>query len=158
MLRPLNLAAVSQELSLDSVEINKRPVSRKRRWLIMLIVVILLGASAVVWRQMVPTGLGGIRQVVPFLCFSQERGKFQSPDGETTLVVYTNDAGAGHSGLFPSWVMQEHWYGDSVVAKGYLEESRGPVPLKWTGSRTFTIGFMKGRYDDAPAPQTVTLH
>ena len=124
----------------------------------MFIIVIFLGAGIVVWRQIVPAGLGGIRQVVPFLCFSQGRGKFQSPDGEITLIVYTNDAGAGHSGLFPSWIVQEHWYGDSLVAKGYLEESRGSVPLEWTGPRTFTIEFVRGRYDDAPAQQTVTLH
>jgi len=122
-----------------------------------LIAVGVIFVAIVVVRQLIPSGLGGIQQVVPFLFFSESRGDFVSPSGDITLTVYTNDAGAGHSGLFPTWVIRKHWYGDEVVARGYLEDSQGPVPLAWTGPRTVNIRFVKGRYDDTPYPQTVTL-
>jgi len=108
-------------------------------------------------RQLIPTGLGGCGHVVPFLFFSEKRGEFESPGGEITLVVYTNDAGAAHSGNFPTWVVREHWYGDEVVAKGYLGESRGPVPLTWTTPRSARIVFVKARYDQTPDPQSIDL-
>ncbi len=117
----------------------------------------LVGAFLLFARQIVPSGLGGMKQIIPYLFFSQSRGVFVPPGGTSRVEVVTNDAGAAHSGHFPTWVVREHWYGDEVVAKGYLEESQGPFPLKWTGPRTFTIGFVKGRYDDTPAPQLVTL-
>lgn len=108
-------------------------------------------------RQLIPSGLGGLKQIAPFLFFSINRGTFNSPDGEITLVVYSNDAGAAHSGAFPTWVVQKHWYGDEVVAKGYMAESHGLIPLTWISSRSVKIIFVKGRYDDTPEPKTIEL-
>lgn len=138
---------------------NRRPgrPGRKTKRLRALIAIAVLVVAALGIRQLVPTGLGGLKQVIPFLFFSEKRVEVTSPDGEITLVVYTNDAGAAHSGWFPTWVVRKHWYGDEVVAKGYLQESRGPVPLTWTTPRSAVIVFMKGRYDDTPEPHSIDM-
>ncbi len=144
---------------MDTLENNQEPHSsrRKRRRLRALIAIGILIVGFLGIRQLIPTGLGGFRAVIPFLFFSENRGEFKSPDGEITLVVYTNDAGAAHSGFFPTWVIREHWYGNEVVAKGCLEESRGPVPLTWTTPRSASIVFVKGRYGDMLDPQSIDL-
>ena len=146
-------------MNLDASANNKKPRSswrkRKRLYAIIAIGVLIVGILGV--RQLIPTGLGGLRQVVPFLFFSEKRGEYKSPDGEITLVVYTNNAGAAHSGSFPTWVVREHWYGDKVVTKGYLARSHGPVPLTWTTPRSASIVFVKGRYDDTPDPKSICL-
>ena len=120
-----------------------------------LMAVVLLGIVGV--RQLIPSGLGGMRQVVPFLFFSEKRATYTSPNNNITVAVYSNDAGAAHSGMFPTWVIMEHWYGDEVIAKGYLSSSRDTVPLVWTGPRTITIRFAKDRYDETPSPQTIEI-
>jgi hypothetical protein len=102
----------------------------------------------VVTVNVVPWGLGGVRQIVPYLCFSHARGTLCSPGGASAVAVVTNDAGAAHSGSFPSWVIVRHWWGKEVVARGYLKESEGPVPLVWTSETSFRLTFAKQRYGD----------
>lgn len=135
-----------------------RPSHRKRRLLAGAVVMFLTGTAIVVVKQTIPTGLGGMRQIIPFLFFSEEAARFTSADGDIVLIVYVNDAGAAHSGQFPTWIVQRHWYGGTVVARGYLEHPRDRVPLTWLGPREFRIEFRKDRYDYRPAPRTIELN
>lgn len=134
------------------------PVFRKWRWLLVSVSIIAITVAIIAIKQVLPAGLGGVRQVVPFLFFSQEVARYPSPDGRDVIIVYVNDAGASHSGWFPAWIVQARWHGDRVVAKGYLRDSQGPVPLVWTGPRTFMIEFMKGRHDNSAFSELVELN
>jgi hypothetical protein len=109
-------------------------------------VAVVIPALIIMW--IVPSGIGGIKQILPYLFFSHCRGHYESPGGTSDVVVVTNDAGAMHSGNFPTWIMVEKWSGKCVVAKGYLRDSRGPVPLEWVTETTFTVTFCAGRYDN----------
>jgi len=111
-------------------------------------VLVALAIIPVITMNFIPWGVGGIRQVGPYLWFAHVRGSFSSPGGTSTVVVVTNDAGAAHSGNFPSWLVVQRWWGKEVVAKGYLQDSRGPVPLVWTGENSLRITFMKTRHGD----------
>lgn len=110
--------------------------------------VLLIVGSCLGFRQLVPSGLGGAKHIMPYLCFSYDRGAFKSPGGTSQVRIVSNDGGATHSGHFPSWVIVDHWWGKEVVAKGYLESSQGPVPLVWLDETSFTINFYKERHGD----------
>ena len=130
--------------------------NRRRKWRITVAIVLLVAAALLIGiMHLLPVGLGGPKHIIPFLFSTLDRGTYSSPDGRNRVEIYSNDAGAMHSGTFPSWVVRRHWWGAEVVAKGYLEDSRGPVPLKWVGARTATIEFVKGKHDDTPVPQTI---
>ncbi len=132
--------------------------NRRRRWWITVAIVLLVAAAiAIGTMHLLPVGLGGPKHIIPFLFFTLNRGTYSSPDSRSRVEIYSNDGGAMHSGTFPSWVVRRHWWGAEVIAKGYLMDSRGPVPLKWVGSRTATIVFVKGKHDYTPAPQTIEL-
>ena len=121
--------------------------SRKKR----IIIVSCFAFAAVLLlavRQIVPSGLGGMKQIIPYLFFSQSTGMFASPSGSSRVEVVSNDAGAAHSGHFPTWVIVRHWWGKEVVAKGYLKSSQGDVPITWSSERSFTIVFSKQRHGD----------
>lgn len=120
---------------------------RKKRLLVIgsLVLTAMLLVSV---RHVLPSGLGGMKQVVPYVFFSQSRGVFTSPSGTHRVEVITNDAGAAHSGSFPTWVIVRRWWGKEVVAKGYLKVSQGDVPIVWSGEKSFTIMFAKQRYAD----------
>ena len=120
----------------------------------LLVVAVCLGVAG---RLLIPTGLGGVQQIVPYLYFSHTRGEFRSPDGDVELTVFTNDAGAAHSGTFPTWVIRHHWYGDEAVTKGYLLDSWGQAPLTWVSDRAFRIEFVAGRKSSQPAAAVVIV-
>jgi hypothetical protein len=128
--------------------------SRRRRRAIVGFVLLAMVASYATWRHIVPSGLGG---VTPYLVASANRGDFVSPGNSHTVTVYSNDAGAAHSGHFWTWVVEREWHGLVVVAKGYLDESTGPVPLRWKSQNSFVIDFVAGRYDGTTAPMEVDL-
>jgi len=133
--------------------------TQNKRWSVYIWVVvgalITLGA-AIGTMHIVPIGLES-GDAIAFVFFAQNRGTYSSPDGRSRITVYTADAGAAHSGAFWSWVVRRHWYGAQVVAAGYLEKSRGPVPFKWTGSGTAIVTFVKGRHDHDPAPRSIKV-
>ena len=114
----------------------------KRRIIVICSLALIVSIVLSMW-QIVPSGLGGIRAVVPYLWFSQSRGLFTSPSSTSRVEMVTNDAGAAHSGNFATWVIVRHWWGKEVVAKGYLGSSEGDVPISWSGEKSFTITFLK---------------
>lgn len=131
-------------------------MKRRRRMVLIIAVTVIIPVLYVAYRHVVPIGLGGSRQIVPFLFFSTDRGTYDSPDGSCSVSVYSNDAGAAHSGFFPSWVVRRHWWGREVAAKGYLKSSTGGVPLTWRGRCRFQILFTQGPYDDTEKPVEVS--
>jgi hypothetical protein len=98
--------------------------------------------------HVIPNGLGGIKPIFAYIFFSLDRGVYTSPCGTSLVRVVSNDAGAMHSGHFLTWVLEQHWWGEQVVARGFLESSRGPVPLVWLDETSFSITFAKNRYGD----------
>jgi len=85
---------------------------------------------------------------LPFTLAKVEGPKLQSPDG-STLRVYFNDAGAAHSGLHWTWVVQNSWLlGKTVVAAGFVspEVVMGdkPFPLEWKGPHFARVDFDSG--------------
>ena len=116
------------------------------KWRILFACLLLLAALSLCIRHVIPSGLGGMKQIIPYLFFSVDRGRYTSPAGTLQVRVISNDAGAAHSGHFPTWVIVQHWWGKEVVAKGYLESSRGSVPLVWLDETSFSIKFAQNRH------------
>ena len=108
-------------------------------------------------RHAVPFGPGQWRDILPYYLFSLDRGEFVSPGGAWRVWVVSNDAGAMHNGNFPTWVIVRRWWGKQVVAEGYLDESRGPVPIRWTSETAFEIGFVAGRHSSVVSTVRVDL-
>jgi hypothetical protein len=78
----------------------------------------------------------------------------RSPDGQRTVHVYFNDAGAMHSGNHWTWIVEDSWlWGRSVVSAGYLDPGiavKGePVPLEWGPHNEVQVRFLPGRYSRA---------
>jgi hypothetical protein len=124
------------------------------RWLVGLGVVAIL--IVVLWRAYIPSGLSGWTYE-SYLFWSEDRAEFTSPDGEIALVVRVWDGGATDGGNRPTAVIQQRWWGDKVVAKGYLLDLGHDIHLTWIDSRTFTINFVDSKKGRTPAPLTVTL-
>lgn len=118
---------------------------RAKWWILIAGLVLLVAHLLCVWCE-IPSGLGGMKQIIPYLFFSVDRGTSASPGGTSEVRVISNDAGAMHSGCFWTWVVVQHWWGKQVVAKGYLDSSQGPVPLVWLDETSFSITFVKSRY------------
>lgn len=135
--------------------ISEQMITAKRTFLIAC-VLLLVGFSVCIG-HLIPSGLGGIKQVIPYLLFSIDRGAYMSPGGTSKVRVVSNDAGAAHSGNFPTWVILQHWWGKQVVAKGYMESPRGVVPAVWLDETTFSITFVKNRHGGDNETVTVRL-
>jgi hypothetical protein len=116
-----------------------------------------LVAGLLWYRLTIPYGLGGVENIVPYLMFSEDREVSVSPDGEIVLRVRVYDGGATDGGNRPTDIIREQWWGDKVVVSGYLYDLAQDIELTWTGPRTFTINFVRGKRDTTPAPRTVTL-
>jgi hypothetical protein len=127
-----------------------------KRW-ISVACLLLFAALLLYIIQVIPTGLGGIKQIIPYLLFSVDRGVFTSPAQTSQVRVVSNDAGAMHSGKFWTWVLMQHWWGKQVVAMGYLESSHDPVPLAWIDETSFAITFSKNRYGNEKETVEVQL-
>lgn len=96
--------------------------------------------------EYVPWGAVG----VPYLAASRKGPALQSPDGQYTVEVVYNDAGAAHSGNHWTWiVVYDPLLGRRVVAEGYMEPEVAvlgkPVPLWWEDGRTFRVEFLDKR-------------
>jgi hypothetical protein len=78
----------------------------------------------------------------------------KSPDGQRTVRVYFNDAGAMHSGNHWTWVVEDSWFwGRRVVNQGYVGPEvavRGKtVPLEWGPHNEVRVQFLAGRHKGA---------
>lgn len=102
------------------------------------------------YRQHVPSGAS----IQPYLLASRDGPAITSPDGEITLRVVFNDAGAAHSGHHWTWfVAYSPWWGYRVVAQGYLSDRvavgvngvQEPLPLTWLDDRTLEVEFRTSR-------------
>lgn len=75
----------------------------------------------------------------------------KSPDGQRTLRVHFNDAGALRSGNHWSWIVEDSWlWGRYVVTESFLDSgvavSGDPVPLQWGPNNEARVQFRAGRY------------
>ena len=129
---------------------------RRHRWRWLLLGVLIgftvfaIIAYPLTIHHFIPRGLNILRSGEAFYGASESRGIFSSPAGTSRVEVITNDAGAMHSGNFWTWIIVEHWWGKEIVAQGFLGSSRiqDPVPLSWTGEKSFMVTFCKSRYSD----------
>lgn len=136
------------------LEFRKWP-SRKLLYAIAAIVVAELAACRVLW-HFVPRG----GEVIPYLFFSIEKGKFRSPDGINEVAVVYNDAGAMHSGNHWTWIVVENrWTGKRVVKAGYsTPDIMGrKLQIEWVDDDSFWVPFAKGRYEHEGRRVLVTL-
>jgi hypothetical protein len=86
----------------------------------------------------------------PWLLGRVNGPELRSPDGQRSVRVYFNDAGAMHRGNHWTWVIETRWWcGRRVVAAGYLGPDvaveKGPVPLEWGPKDEIRVRFLPGR-------------
>jgi hypothetical protein len=86
----------------------------------------------------------------PWLLARVDGPEFRSPDGQRSVRVYFNDAGAMHRGNHWTWVIETRWWcGRRVVAAGYLGPDvaveNGRVPCEWGPKEEIRVRFVPGR-------------
>jgi len=143
--------------------INKE-ATPKRRWKMRAAIglpLVICVTALVSFRHVIPSGIGGANALIPYLAASHDRGTFTSPGGTSSVEVVTNDGGAMQTeDKYASWGIVRRWSGKEVVARGYLRESYGPVPLKWLSETKFSITFVtdKDEYEYTDATVVVDLN
>jgi hypothetical protein len=127
------------------------PRPLKRKLVIVMAVTALLAVAAVrVYFAIVPRGAS----FQPWTMARVDGPTLKSPDGQRTVRVYFNDAGAMHSGNHWTWVVEDSWlWGRAVVSVGYLGPdvavSGEPVPLEWGPHNEVRVRFLPGRHEGA---------
>lgn len=127
----------------------RRPL--KRNLAVAAALVVVLGVAAVRgYFAIVPRGAS----FYPWTMARVDGPILKSPDGQRTVRVYFNDAGAMHSGNHWTWVVEDSWLcGRRVVSEGYLGPdvavSGAPVPLEWGAHNEIRVQFLAGRHGGA---------
>jgi hypothetical protein len=135
------------------------PRMTTRRWMVAVAIIALVLFSCLrTYRQVIPRGV----DLYPFWFASDAGPRLVSPDGQRTVHVVFNDAGAVHSGFHWTWlIVDDLVLGRSVVAEGYslpsVREGEVSFPLRWVDDRTFVAGFVAGRHDATPVERVVRL-
>jgi hypothetical protein len=127
------------------------PRPLKRKLAIAAVLTVMLAIAAVrVYFGIVPRGAS----FYPWTMARVDGPTLKSPDGQRTVRVYFNDAGAMHSGNHWTWVVEDSWlWGRRVVSEGYLGPDvavRGAsVSLEWTPRNEVRVHFLSGRHKGA---------